>query len=106
MLLGYEENVYKHRVFVDARASVSSRGAPVGVAKTAFPLHGFLAQKSLFPNLQQDAGAPLGPTELVCQLLSCSDSPLPGIRTRPTAEAEADLDPICRGKNPILRPGS
>ena len=61
-------------------------------------------EKSL-PNLQEEnSGAPLGPTGLSCELLGCSESLLPGIRTRPTAEAEVYLDPICRGKNPILRP--
>lgn len=88
--------------FPDADASLSSREAPVGVAKLSFPSHVFLVQKSLFPNLQKEkTGAlPFGPTGLICELLGCSESPLSGIRTRPTSEAEVDLDPICRGKNP------
>lgn len=89
-------------LFPDADASVSSREAPVGVAKLSFPSHVFLVQKSLFPNLQKEkTGAlPFGPTGLICELLSCSESPLSGIRTRPTSEAKLDPDPICRGKNP------
>lgn len=68
----------------------------------------FSSSRKVFPNLQkEETGALLfGPTGFICELLGCSESPLSGIRTRPTAEAEIDLNPICRGKNPILRPDS